>query len=624
MDKRELTDGMDMRRTDTITMNGPTFFFTIMAMSRLANGNNTTQIPITFQRLGQLSPSVSDFLLVGRIELRPIFRELRRAQNVIGWLDAAAEKLDDIHASQRLLVQAQSSILRRELTEITVRARNIRALFTPRRTRNRRSVMLALGAAAIIGSSVASLMHTAYIQERIEEVQDSVNGELQYVDLTAELSENNQRRLAAVNATLFELIHRTTNFQREFEEEIEALQKGERLLLAIDACQSSILHLQTGMDQLIEVYTMALHGRISTTLLNPRQVQEQVSLIKERLPPGKKLALDSDDLRGFYQLKCHLVETSDGLVVVIPIPVIGLGQEFSVFRHLRTPVAAGNDAEMILRTSKEFLVLNRENTLHTEISADELEACANVESLFLCPHIRVFMKPSRPSCLYLLYEGRVKEAQRICDHAFRITGKLDITQLSDYEFLATSTSVGTRAAQRCGSEATTTSINIPMGISKLELPAGCSLNTDLAYVVPGPNSTMGRGTFIISGQHEIDIDVENLLHQQYPHLNVKTEEIAGLLQQLTTTGDTVSLQDLMAARHRIKEISHPHWIPMIFTTIGMVSTVTFFTWVCLRYHLRGRKRPRPDTQEAIPLEPAPRDAAEARTSRTPSSQEGAL
>ena len=71
------------------------------------------------------------------------------------------------------------------------------------------------------------------------------------------------------------------------------------------------------MDQLIEVYTMALHGRISTTLLNPRQVQEQVSLIKERLPPGKKLALDSNDLRGFYQLKCHLVETSDGLVVVI-------------------------------------------------------------------------------------------------------------------------------------------------------------------------------------------------------------------------------------------------------------------------------------------------------------------
>ena len=99
-------------------------------------------------------------------------------------------------------------------------------------------------------------------------------------------------------------------------------------------------------------------------------------------------------------------------MVAIPIPVIGLSQEFSVFRHLRTPVAAGKGVEMILQTGKEFLVLNREGTLHAEISSDELEACAQVETLFLCPHVRVFSKPGKPTCLYLLYEGRVKEAQR--------------------------------------------------------------------------------------------------------------------------------------------------------------------------------------------------------------------
>ena len=546
-------------------------------------------VPVTFQRIGALVTSVTDYLLVGRIDLDPLTSELEAVQDTATWLMRASSNVSSVNPMERKVVRAQVALLGREINDLSHRIRQVKFMFRPKQARQKRSVVLALGAAALIGASVGNLLHSSYVEERLNTIKDNQGKLIKYVDLTTQLAANNQQRINLINETLTHLVLHEIAMTHFIGKEMDDLRDGERILLAIDVCQSAILHLHNAVNRLINVYTMALRGHISTELITPTEAKRQLVLVRSELPRGMQLALDDDDIMDFFKLNCHMVEQKGQLLVVVPIPVFTYAQQFTLYKHLRMPIMIQEGIDMEIISRGGFLVTNKQNTLHTELTIEEVQLCTHINNLFLCPHARILNKSTKPSCLFLLFKGEVQEARKACTHSFKRASALELSQFTETNFVASATSPQS-LIQYCDQNITGRTFTIPAGISRFTLPPGCSLTSNDNFIAPGHNSSIIAEQFLINTGEHLPVSAHELLQQQYPAIDIEPDALSRMLTDMTKGGSTINFKDIVAARAAVRRDSWGlHiWSP-IFTAIGLLITASFFSWVFIKYYCSAKK-----------------------------------
>ncbi len=513
---------------------------------------NYAPAPITFQRMGEMSPDVSEYILLGKVEVNALLKELRQLQEATKWMKDTVEKLPK--SQEKRLINRQLKILYFEVKDLNKHARSLETLVEEGRVtqnpRAKRAIGLILGGAAVIGAAIGSIAYSGYLGARIDAMEEQQASMLKYVDMTAALAESNERRITALNATLQLIAKHELQFEAAVEKELQRVELSQRLTLTLGICEEILSHITAAVSRLTAVWTSALQGKISLDLISPEMVKKALKEIEAEMPAGMQLAIDTADLTSFYRLPCHLISKEDGYVVAVPIPVYKSKDLFQIFKHINAPVATGEGLEMILDTDGSYLAINRERTLHAELTVSELQACLNVNELYLCPQRRVFRKAGEPSCLYQLFQGKTQEAQRTCTHAFRYAGKVDIVQLSRTTYVVIASQEST-ITMSCEDGQPSTDVTVKAGTQKIELSPGCSISTDNIYVVPAGNQTELGDIMTVDTGQQLPLNMEDLMKDLYPHLDLKVQEIKNITKTLTQVGATVTLKDVIAARQRL-------------------------------------------------------------------------
>lgn len=570
-------------------MRASLLFLAIIQTTRTLPGPIGTT-PITFQRVGTVVTSVTDFLLVGNVDLEPLEDELAAVEQTTAWLMNATTNVSSVHPAERKVIKAQIALLKREIVDILFRVRQLQFMFQPQESRTKRSVLLALGASAIIGASIGSLLHSSYMEDRLDAVESGQADMIKYVDLTTQLAADNQHRIDLINKTLHHLVIHEIAMTKFVTGEVDRLRDGEKILLAIDTCQSSILHLHNAVDRLIQIYSMALRGHISTELITPTQAKWELSYIQRNLPQGMRPAVSAKEVTNFFKLNCHLVSRGNRIQIVVAIPVFAFDQEFSLYKYLGGPIPLEDGISMKIAGQTSFLVINKPNTLHAELTAEQVQMCTRINNLFLCPHARILSKDNKPSCLYLLFKGRVSDAKVSCEHRFHIAGVLEFSQVTETDFVATAASPQT-ITRHCGQNVTGYTFQIPKGITYLKLQPGCSLTGQGCFITPGHNSSITTEQFLVNTGSHLPIKAYELLQEHYPEVKMEHQELTATIRDLAKGGASVSLKDVVAARAIIHRPGQGlHIWSSVFTAFSLLITAAFFTWVFYKYYCGGKKR----------------------------------
>ncbi len=567
----------------------------LLAMT-IKNSRSDYPTPVAFQLVGQMSPDVSEVLLIADVELQPLIQDIRRLRSVGAWLEEETDKIPSSHHREQALLSKQLDLFKGETRILLRRAQQLDQMMgraaapPPGKTheRTKRSAMLLLGGLALAGAAAGNFAYTAYLHRRLDELQHRQDDMVQYVDATAQMALENESRFEALNNTLGELIKRTISFDADVVERVEHLQGTQQLLLILTTCEATINYLARALDHITTTWTAAIHGEISFDLLNPDQARKELQKISEKLHPSLTMAVTPEDLLAFYKLPCHLLNRKGKYKLAVPVPVYSQREVYSIYRHLPAPIAAGEQLEMMVDTENKFLALNRGRTLHAEFDTAELQGCVNVHQLHLCPHLRAFRKESRPSCLYLLFQGEIERAQKACGHSFRLMGTSDVVQLTSSNFLVVASQAST-VSQTCEDPTLTEEVQVSRGTAEIELPQGCSLATAGHYVSPAHNQTLGVDTRLVRPGNLLgDLDtLDGMMEIAYPELDLREDEIEQLTRELAPEG-SITVTDVLAARHRAHaHYEHTSYFAAVVALLSLAILASFFGWVIYRWKRRN-------------------------------------
>ena len=88
---------------------------------------------------------------------------------------------------------------------------------------------------------------------------------------------------------------------------------------------------------------------------------------------------------------------------------------------------------MRFEPERKFIAINSNNTVYTELSADDLSQCKVYSARYYCSEL-VEYKMSRQSCLSALYLNRPIDIASLCP-AFLSSHSSDVMRLSDKKWL---------------------------------------------------------------------------------------------------------------------------------------------------------------------------------------------
>lgn len=561
----------------------------ILALSSMAW---TQPAPITFQRVGHLSPDVSEYLLLGRVETEPLVQELRKLQDVGHWVQEVIKGLPEEIRTERRLMSQQLKNIENEVTDLLAQAKQLDVL-TAREVlrRQERALGVILGGLALLGTTLAGLAYAGHLGDRVERMDRGQEEMAHYVDLAADLAASNGRRINVLNQTLQQLARHELGFETKVTQTLKEMEATQRILLVLDTAQAAVASVAAGMTRLTSVWNQAIQGQVSIDLLPPRAAREALEEIARQLFGGRRTVIRQENIMDFYRLPCHLIQTNKGKAIAIPVPVYDESEVFEIYRRVPTPIAVDQRLELVVET-EDFLVVNRERTLHAEISATNLLACLKIGSMHLCPHNRVFRGAMDPGCLFLLFQGEVKRASKECPLRFRSLGRLDITQADIDTYLITARKAA-QVRQTCVNTRQDRTINVTTGTTRVQTPPGCSLAAENIYVVATGNQTIVGRAFMVHTGQQMTLDVHAIMTEAYPHLEVDPQELNNLTRMLVTEGAAVTPQELLAARAALRAaMVHPtSYVAMVTTLVTVTLVIVFFAWVVVRYRRQRRKPP---------------------------------
>ena len=558
----------------------------------------TTKPPVVFQKVGELSPDIADYIIAGKLDVTRMLQDLTHIQRMRQWVENALKALPESYKVEIRLLRKQVEMIEQEGQLLFNKAKQLRDLLLQSKSpvqeqekgeRSKRAIFAALGGLALIGASVGNLFYSGYLHSRISELEAEQGKMVHYVDMVSELASENNKRLEALNATLEELARHEYRFEKATRKEIKAARTSRRLMLLLGTCNSAMEHVSRSLGRTQEIWTLALQGHISIELISPEQAKKELERIKSTLKGHMELAVKPENVDEFYKLPCHLLKRKEGFVLAIPIPVYNIRQTYQLYRHIPAPIAVGSDVEMIVDKDEAFLAVNREQTLHLELTGADLQSCLQVKDLYLCPGQRVFRKAADPGCLFLLWKGETEKALENCEHLVRVVGEIDIVALSESEFLTVSNKGG-HLARTCADSAGSKIESIQRGTTRVFLPEGCSLSTETQYVLPRHNHTIGEKTITLQTGWQVDLDLGKYLEENYPEWTVDPEEIKDITSRLASKGGRVRVSDVMAARALVHASRNKNIGWYLQTGLGIIGAIIILgalVWIAKR--CRGKK-----------------------------------
>ena len=131
--------------------------------------------------------------------------------------------------------------------------------------------------------------------------------------------------------------------------------------------------------------------------------------------------------------------------------------------------------------------------------------------------------------------------------------------------------------------------------TRLRLPEGCSLSAAGAYVAPARNFLFSIDINTMEVGMGETLNLQRLLNDVYPHLDLDPEEITTITKSLAVAGASITILDVMEAKRQIPKMRH-HISFTALATAGAVLLlgILFACWICCQWRKKS-KEPAPVT-----------------------------
>ena len=522
-----------------------------------------------FAHVGRIASDASSYLLRGTFPLREIdeqkdaVKRLRQSLRLVYDDLPNGETKDLLHQNMELIDAVMRSTNNKLSDIYSILDNGAHAIM-------KRSIVVAAGLAALVNLGLGQLAHLFISQQ--------LSGEQRRLSMATRMAagqiEDNRNHIAQVNETIFKLsrfvykaIGKTYQVQEDQRNSLLAT-------LLVDSSYRSIQGMEDSIDSILRIFDDSISGKVTTRMFPPRNVKGILKTIREVLPPGMQLAIDISNPWEFYNLHSYPVIHDGELMVFLSIPIYDRTSTMELYRYRPIPllVDSDKDIDLLLSPDKEYLATDDARTVHQSYEEKDLNGCAQLGNLKLCPQLRVYRKASNPSCLFAMITNQIKLAQRLCEAILIRSPPLVITQISTNEFMVHARE-DTTLTELCttggNGESVSRAHHILKGSNIISLRDGCSLTSEGLYVYSGRNSTIAIDDYLV------DIALKNftwhdfILTQRPMGNGLEPEEALKIADELLEETPSVSISALLAGSP-----SDDDGVSMVWTLTASLVSLT--------------------------------------------------
>ena len=178
------------------------------------------------------------------------------------------------------------------------------------------------------------------------------------------------------------------------------------------------------------------------------------------------------------QMKTHFTYTSQGIEIVVDVPLISPDNVFELQKFNPIPITLSSKAYVQLISDFPIVSLGKKDVNHRslfiEMSFADLDQCERLEDLFLCSLCTrqcIVKKSNAPSCIYSLYYSDHERAEHSCQinlKGHKHDQSVD-TGPNSFVYYSTQSSVYTITCQNHS----VSHHKKLKGLSEINVPSGC-------------------------------------------------------------------------------------------------------------------------------------------------------
>lgn len=350
------TEDVPSKRRRTSNFNLTTAFLVIMLMmplvwaSEIVNTKFTSDVGIHFEGIGQVKKSRTKWNLVVYYELEPYWKEIEAFSDGTLALRQLCQDLNQTNACRNVLTalnhveggfKLDNGVLPTKRCAFNIVGNIANSLF------------------GVLDSEYAQQMTNTIesVKENEDHLHNLLKNQTSILDATINIIKQDEaaikKKLDDLDAQSSEILSRIHNIE-ETDYQVRLFEIFISLAIQLTIAAANLQRIKSSI---LDVLTDTHHGKISPSLLSPKQLQEELIKIRNYLPSSLEIPVDFDNHLQLYKLMT--VEgglTKDHVIFKISIPLCDQ-EPFELYKLFPVPYVFNNSL-IAIELCDEILAIN--------------------------------------------------------------------------------------------------------------------------------------------------------------------------------------------------------------------------------------------------------------------------
>lgn len=362
--------------------------------------------------------------------------------------------------------------------------------------------------AAKVTTSIFSTINGLYTRKQLKVLRLEVNG--------LKTNVRSVVKLTTANTVAITLVH---NKLKEVENEVvNALMNNPAIHQA--EVDRIIKGLHRSIDLLIQIVQEASHNKLATGFLTPEVLESTF----KRVESAAKLQhcdLVLEQPADLALTEVSFISDENGATLILHVPMIPQGTLLHLLRLHPFPIPLGNFS-LVPEVNVDVIGIS-ESGHSAEIRYSDLVDCHKIGRTYYCEKQNILTDKGTPSCLRALHDKDFDGALQLCELKVRPSAEAAIRLDPTHYLIFSPASISASRTCHAGGSSSSNTVDVPKGISTLEVPPGCILKLRHHEIYADSSVTVADNHFSYTWDWEVTV---LRLDQHAGHLAKLAEDLA--------------------------------------------------------------------------------------------------
>ena len=255
----------------------------------------------------------------------------------------------------------------------------------------------------MISGTIFGLLNGQKLGVLDSQLKATNNRQAQLIHIVSESLQQQRKQNTAIN-DLESLTSRLSQLLSVQENELKIVEIQLVLQHTLQTCEEFI-------DLYLDIVRAAHHHRLAYGAISYKEGAHIISTLSKRARQ-QHMHLSITQPAHLLQVDVSMLFKDDGLRLALHVPAYK-GVAYKLHKYHPSPMKIEN-LYFFIKPEKSYLAIDNSDDSFIEISDNELASCNRIHSLYICDHITVICKKSKPSCLNALFHSKPKDVSKYC------------------------------------------------------------------------------------------------------------------------------------------------------------------------------------------------------------------